>query len=259
MRSLAARTLACATLSLACCCCSPKIKGGPPVNARPPLRVVSTPTASFRVWVIVRSVRVDAYPFPKLSRQPLVQFTGDAARLKRGWGRMARLVSPTRIKAGTVADVFADKVLWTQSLQRDDRREFEFWLRQNQRSAPTPGERKLRPWLDVAQAVEGVSGALGTKIPAHQAMMISVSVLKALATDPLIIEWRCPWQHVLDRAKVELAKAKAKATKADSGAENGVVELDTDIVARERKNGKPTARATIRFIVQRLASSADAQ
>ncbi|MCA9666314.1 MAG: hypothetical protein KC503_12025 [Myxococcales bacterium] len=247
IKALAPTAMALAALF---CGCSPKIKGGPVVNARPTLRLAKIPNASFRVWVIVRTVKVNAYPYPRLSRQPMVQFSGDLARFKRGWGRMARLVSPTRIKAGDTADVFAGAVLWTQTLRVADKRRFKLWLRQNQHSAPTPGQRKLRPVLDIAHAVEGVSAALGTKIPAHQALTISVSVLKALAVDPLILEWECPWSHIMTRVNDELAKGKHP---------DGVVELDTEIVAKEQKKGRPTSRLALRFIVQRLSTSAAAQ
>ena len=186
-----------APLLLTACEAQLRVKGSEPVTAWPTFEAVETDEPAYRVWVIVPWLKVNTYPMRNETQQPLLQFTGDREGLKRGLGQMTMLVSPDRFHDGEPISYFEDKVLWSDQLRAKDRRLFTFWLRENNRSAPTRYDENLKKIEPFAQAVEEISGAAGYKIPAKRAINVGGQVLRELSKDWLILKWDCAWGHVL--------------------------------------------------------------
>lgn len=240
--STVARWLVCVSLSLSLVACGSmlRVQGSAPVNPRPSFSEVTLPQHGYRVWVMVPWLKVNMYPLPERSQQPLLQFTGDQLRLTDGTGKMTMLVAQDRHQNGDEVRFFADRVLWSGRLEANDRRTFTFWLRENNRSAPTQLDQDLANLAQVATVVEEITGATGFKIPAMQAITISGQMIKQLQQDYLILRWRCPWGHVL-----------AEAGKKLSGPRRHVL-LSTRLVTSERIGDLPVAEVDVLFVVQRL-------
>ena len=229
-----------ACLTLGACSSMLRVQGSPPTNPRPAFSEVTLPERGYKVWVMVPWLQVNMYPMEERSQQPLLQFTGDVARLADGTGRMTMLVSQDRYQNGDQVRFFADRVLWSGRLQSGDRRTFTFWLRENNRSAPTQIDQDLANLAHVAMAVEELTGATGFKIPASQALMVTGQMIKLVQKDWLILRWECPWRHLLAEADRKL-----------SGPRRYVL-LKTRLVSRERLADKPVAEVDVLFVVQRL-------
>ena len=235
------RWLFCASvLALGACSSVLRVKGSPPVNPRPVFAEVTPPERGYKVWVMIPWLKVNMYPLRERAQQPLLQFTGDQRRLSDGTGKMTMLVARDRYQNGDEVRYFAHRVLWSGRLAEDDRRTFTFWLRENNRSAPTQLDQDLANLSHVAQVVEELTSATGFKIPAHQAIAITGQMVKALQKDWLIMRWSCPWGHVLAEARKKLAGPRRR------------VLLSTRLVSAERTGALPVAEVEVLFVVERL-------
>lgn len=219
------------------------MKGSSVRDPSPAFEELVPESVAYRVWVLVPSLKVNVYPEPGRTQQPMLQFTGDADRLARGWGSLAMLVAPDQFKDGETVTFFDDQVLWTDRLRAGDPRTFSLWLRENNRSAPTRFDQKLLQVERVAEIVEDLSGAGGFKIPARRAVNLSVQAFKELQQDWLILKWSCPWRHVLAAAIPRLNAGPRPA-----------VLLRTRVASTEEIGGKPVAEVTVVFVVQKIDS-----
>ncbi len=229
-----------AWLPLAACSSMLRIQGSAPANPRPAFSEVTLPERGYKVWVMVPWLQVNMYPMKERAQQPLLQFTGDAARLADGTGRMTMLAALDRYQNGDQIRFFADRVLWSGRLEAGDGRAFTFWLRENNRSAPTQIDQDLANLQQVAMVVEELTGATGFKIPARRALSVTGQMIKQVQKDWLILRWDCPWAHVLAEADRKL-----------SGPRRHVL-LRTRLVTGERLNDRPVAEVDLLFVVQRL-------
>jgi hypothetical protein len=224
-------------------CSSPpglRVKGADVAAARPALTPTPPRLYKFRVWVMVPRLRVAVYPLRDQRQQPMLQFTGDRARLDRGWGQVATLAAPDEFHDGDVVTYFDDKVLWTDSLAEYDDRVFTLWLRENNKTAPTHSDVMVAKVGGAAGALDGIAGLVGVNLQAAQAVDVSHDVFKQFEKDWLITRWTCPWSHVLAAAKERTTPEKPE------------VVLKADIVSGEKVGGQPTAEITVHFVVQRL-------
>lgn len=239
----AMRTLPLLLLVLLCGCeAQLRARGSQPVSSWPDFQAVETGEPAYRVWVVVPWLKVNTYPMPNETQQPLLQFTGDREGLKRGLGQMTMLAAPDRFHDGEPITFFEDKVLWSDQLRARDRRLFTFWLRENNRSVPTRYDENLKKVEPFAHAVEEISGAAGYKIPARRAINIGAQVLRELSKDWLILKWDCAWGHVLKQAEARW-----------KGSGPQTVMLKTRLETKERVGDKPVALVDVLFVLQRLA------
>jgi hypothetical protein len=243
-RGLASWARPCAALALAlgvgACGATLRVRGSEPAEPRPALEEAARPPLEYRITVLVPEVRVHTYPQERATQQPMLQFTGDAERLERGWGQLAVVVAPEEFHDGDLVTYFEDRILWSELLPAEDPRRFTLWLRANTRSGPTRLDRQLEPVMRVASVIEELSGATGFKIPAHRAINIGRAALRDLQRDWLILRWSCPWQHVLAAARARLVDGRRE------------VVLRARLASGEQVAGKPAAEATVVFVVQRL-------
>jgi hypothetical protein len=229
--------------ALAAGCSSPpglRVRGADAATERPALAPIPPRFHPFRVWVLVPRIRVGVYPMRGERQQPMLQFTGDRARLDRGWGQMAMLAAPDEFHDGEVITYFDDKVLWTESLAENDDRVFSLWLRENNKTAPTHDDMVVARFGRAAGALDEIAGLAGVKIAAERAVNVSHDLLKQFEKDWLIVRWTCPWSHVL-------AAAKERTTP-----ERPDVVLKAEVVSAEKVAGQPTADLTVLFVVKRL-------
>jgi hypothetical protein len=224
-------------------CSSPpglRVRGADVATARPALAPIPPRLFKYRVWVLVPRVRVAVYPVHDVRQQPMLQFTGDRARLDRGWGQVAMLAAPDEFHDGDVVTFFEDKVLWTESLAENDDRVFSLWLRENNKTAPTHNDLVMAKVGNAAGTLEEIVGLVGVKVEAERAVNVSRDLFKQFEKDWLIMRWTCPWSYVLAAAKEQTTPERPE------------VVLKADMTSAEKVGGQPTADLTVLFVVQRL-------
>jgi hypothetical protein len=224
---------------LAACSSQPRVRGAL-LPAEVALDQVPPRSHEFRIWVIVPELTVNTYPVPAPTQQPMLQFTGDRDRFDRGWGQMTAVIAPDEFRDGERVTYFDDKVLWTDSLARDEQRVFTLWLRENNRSGTTRDDLTADKAGKVLGVFDEIVGIAGIKIATQRTLQMTRTAIKQLEQDYKIIEWRCPWAHVL----------KSAMQKLDAGQHDVV--LRARLVSPETVAGKPAAEVSVLFAVQKI-------
>jgi hypothetical protein len=135
---------------------------------------------------------------------------------------------------------FDDKVLWTDSLARDDQRVFTLWLRENNKSGTTRDDLAADRAGKVLGVFDEIVGIAGIKIATQRTLQVTRMAIKQLDQDHKILEWRCPWANVL----------KSAIQKLDAGQHDVV--LRARLVSPELVARKPAAEMTVLFAVQKI-------